>query len=239
MTTWATVLITLGSLVIGSVLTMLGQAFMDRRARSREREARREEFVIRNFDTHKEALLKVQELVNEIARRVSAENLRKIDEGVYAYFESKPSRRIVSDMMSIAQGVQDLGQLAEENKPPLTKYEIKNLEREIRRITKDMPSTMARIQSETDMMANQAMFGKTQEFRHDLVRLIQDLTLNMYRTGSESVISAVRDYLDAALAYSDRLVGTDIEQYKDEEWQSRTRLHEIVGQELKRGPFSG
>lgn len=239
MTAWATVLLTLGSLVIGSVLTMLGQAFMDRRARSREREARREEFVIRNFDTQKEALLKVQELVNEIARNVSAENLRKFDEGVYAYFESKPSRRIVSDMMIMAQGAQDLEQLIDESKPPLTKEEIKRLEREIRRIMKDLPSTAERVQAEMDMIANKSMSDKTREFRHGLVRLIQDLTVNMYRTGSESVISAIRDYLDAALAYSDRLVMTDMEQYKEEEWQARTRLHETVGQELKRGPFSG
>jgi hypothetical protein len=31
----------------------------------------------------------------------------------------------------------------------------------------------------------------------------------------------------------------DIEQYKNDEWQARDKLYEVVGEVLKHGPFTG
>jgi hypothetical protein len=234
---WPTVLISLGSLVVGAILTMLGQTLADRRTRSREREARREDFLIRNFDTQREALLKVQELVDEIARSVRAEHRRKLDDGVYAYFESKPARNISSAKLGLLTQLQALQELTDRHEGPWSENEKEELNREMMQIMKDMPAMARRISDGMQTMFDYALSDERQKFLRNFASLIQSLTLNMYRTGSGAVTSAVHDYQDAAIEYSGRLVMANFEQYQANEQRARTRLHESIGRELKRGPF--
>jgi uncharacterized membrane-anchored protein YhcB (DUF1043 family) len=238
MVSWHTELIALVSLVVGSVLTMFGQAFADRRTRSREREARREDFLIQNFDTQREALLKVQELVNEIAKILSSENRRKLDDGYYEFFESKPTRRISSDTVGLFTGLQEMQELVDGHEGPWSEEEKEQLEHEIMRLTKDARSRVQRIKVEMQAISDHALSESRQEFLANFVALIQNLTLNMYRTGSEAVVSAVNEYLNTAVAYTGRLVISDIEKYRGREFQARKRLHETIGRELKRGPLN-
>jgi hypothetical protein len=63
MTEWAASLIPVGSLALGSVLTMVGQARSDRRISRRESEARRDEFRIRRYEIERDTLLALQDAV--------------------------------------------------------------------------------------------------------------------------------------------------------------------------------
>jgi hypothetical protein len=65
MTHWPATLNTVVTLVAGGGLTMAGQALTDRRARRRDREARRETFLMQNFTAQREAVMKIQEMVDE------------------------------------------------------------------------------------------------------------------------------------------------------------------------------
>lgn len=238
MTNLTTVLVALGSVGVGSALTMLGQALADRRTKSRDREARREAFMAQNFDTQKEALLKVGELVNEIARCVSAEHRRKFDDGVYDYFDSKPTKRIGEAMMAAYAQISELRAPLESHEGPWSKDEIKAVECQVMQSSKDMPKIMKSITAEVDNINKYLLSDKVQEFLRSLVTMLEDLSLHVYRTGSETVVSAVRDYRNAALEYNSRLVTSDIEKFGRKEFQARNRVHEIVGRELKRGPFT-
>jgi hypothetical protein len=234
---WPTVLIALGSVAVGSILTMIGQAFADRRVRSRDREARREDFLARNFDTQREALLKVQELADEIAASVLEEDRRKVEDGVYAYFESKPNKRVGEDMMSLVTKVQELQTVGNSYQSPWSEAEKKEVEKEIRRIIRDGPDAINRINAEMETMISYAMSDKRKEFLLSLGALFQTLTLNMYRTGSDAVVSAVNNFMNAVVEYNGRLVMRDIEEYQEEARKARVRLHEVIARELKRGPF--
>ena len=60
MTHWPATFSTVATLLVGGGLAMAGQALADRRARRREREARRENFHIQSFTVQQEALMKIQ-----------------------------------------------------------------------------------------------------------------------------------------------------------------------------------
>jgi hypothetical protein len=61
MTDWATALVPVAALAVGSLLTMLGQSLTDRRAYRREREARYHDFRIRRFEIERDTLLELQD----------------------------------------------------------------------------------------------------------------------------------------------------------------------------------
>lgn len=74
---WPATLNTVVTLVAGGALAMAGQALADRRARRRDREARRETFLTQNFTAQQEALMKIQELVEEFSARLIAQYRRE------------------------------------------------------------------------------------------------------------------------------------------------------------------
>lgn len=55
-----TALVPVGSLAMGSLLTMIAQGLSDRRAHGREREARREEFRLRQYERERDAIIAMQ-----------------------------------------------------------------------------------------------------------------------------------------------------------------------------------
>jgi hypothetical protein len=57
------VLLPVGALIAGSLLTMVNQSLTDRRTYSREREARRDDFRIRRFEIERDTLLALQDLL--------------------------------------------------------------------------------------------------------------------------------------------------------------------------------
>lgn len=65
MTDWAAILIPVGTLALGSLLTMIGQARSDRQIARRERDSRREDFRIRRYEIERDTLLALQEAVIE------------------------------------------------------------------------------------------------------------------------------------------------------------------------------
>src|SRR5215469_8406067 len=67
MTNWTATFIPVGSLLLGSVLAMCGQALSDRRTSGRDRESRLADLRIRQYEIERETLLALQ---NAVAQHV-------------------------------------------------------------------------------------------------------------------------------------------------------------------------
>jgi hypothetical protein len=63
---WVPVLVTTGSLALGSLLTMAGQALSDRRTRARESAARKDQLRIQLYQEERAVLHQLQDLVLEM-----------------------------------------------------------------------------------------------------------------------------------------------------------------------------
>jgi hypothetical protein len=73
MVDWPATLNTMATLVAGGALTMATQALADRRARRRDREKQRGTFLLQNFTVQREAIMQIQELVEQFSRRLEGE----------------------------------------------------------------------------------------------------------------------------------------------------------------------
>jgi hypothetical protein len=78
LTDWTTIALSGGSVCIGAGLTMLGQYFSDRRSYVRDREARREQFRITNYEIQRSALLELQETILNLSNLLSGVPMQSI-----------------------------------------------------------------------------------------------------------------------------------------------------------------
>jgi hypothetical protein len=92
LTGWAVTLVPVCSAIVGALIALTGQALADRRTTRREREARRENFKIQNFEIHRNALLEAQQVLDEFSRKTIDEKLRR-ESGEYAYFDANPLKK--------------------------------------------------------------------------------------------------------------------------------------------------
>src|SRR5437868_6401392 len=98
MTSWLPAVFSLASVCVGSLLTIVGQSLSDRRARLKDVEGRKEEFRIKNFETHRTALLEMQEIVIAFSRNVLTEKMRRKTEE-YPVFDEQPMKDVARDII--------------------------------------------------------------------------------------------------------------------------------------------
>jgi hypothetical protein len=104
---WATAALSGTSLVAGAGLAMMGQYFADARTRSRDRETRREEFRIKNFEIQRDALLELQEVVTKFTKEVS-------DIGLTTMISDAWPSRGLTMFYQVKDGLREVGQFFEE-----------------------------------------------------------------------------------------------------------------------------
>lgn len=96
------VLLPVGSLIAGSLLTMFNQRLSDNRAYRRERQAKRDDFRIRRFEIDRDTLLQLQDLLVTYEMMPAAID---VDEG--AYHEAADKARMLAERC-LSDKVRDL-----------------------------------------------------------------------------------------------------------------------------------
>src|SRR5258708_17876152 len=102
---WVNTALPIATLVLGSLLTMAGQALRDRRAAAQEQRARREGFMAGNFEVHRTAMLEMQEIVRNCYLAFMHERRRRNADGFYEYFNKNPMQDYSSEMSAMTRGV--------------------------------------------------------------------------------------------------------------------------------------
>lgn len=228
MTHWPVAMNTAISLIIGGALAMAGQALADRRARRREREARRETFRIQNFAVQQEALMKVQELVEEFSDKLYMEYAkRKIGVNGYRYSDDLVIR-MTDGLEELEPILGRLGTLHESTiADPEREQEYRRIEDFIEQNTRELHLFGAAVKEHT-------------EFTMQCVTLSQDLSIHVPRTGSQLVAAETRKYLQAVSEYrkGSIIIAKDLYHLVSEEQAAKGRLQAAIGRALREGPFA-
>ncbi|MFG1961497.1 hypothetical protein [Nonomuraea sp. NPDC049028] len=232
---WVTTLVPVGSLITGAVLTMLGQSLADRRALRREHEARKEQFHAKNFEIHRDALLKLQEAVVEFSSRIKQENVRREGDGDYEFWDSQPAKPINTAFLKLQHFSDDIRTAITELRDELTQEETKTLfkrfvlnARASRRQAKTIGS---QFRTMGDVFARKLPFATVRE------EFSQQLHVHMYRTGSDRIVEAAKDHLSAITEWEDRLVSEDRDGLYYRIAETRHDLLVTIGGVLREGPF--
>lgn len=214
MVDWPATLDTVGTLIAGGVLTMAGQALADRRARRRDREARRETFLVQNyFAVQQEALMKTQELVDEFSRKLNEECLciwfRLLNDHLSSTeaFAAKAGQSHGGRLSADQQVVQFLK--SEKFGTDYTRYYNSAERRTLR----------------GSLISASNLYKEYDEFS-------SALRVKLDRVGSQSVETAARSYLKAAFAEL-----RDVDDSENSEWEAKTRLRIAISKALQEGPF--
>ena len=233
MTHWPAALNTAVSLIIGGALAMAGQALADRRARRREREARRETFLVQNFTAQQEALMKIQELVEEFSRKLIAEYFNSSTHDEYHHLRS-----LVIDSTAKIQeqtaNVKRAQTIVEQLTGTGSEDEQVKARRELAQLCDDMGKRTEDARSLSTILRKRNEFFWTEYYR-----FMQDVTIHVYRSGSQLVGTEVRNYLRAATIYGDdMLISSNVEKLISNEQATKDRLQATIGKALKEGPFA-
>lgn len=209
---WPATLYTVVTLLAGGGLAMAGQALADRRARRREREARRETFMMQNFTAQREALTKIQEMVEEFGNKQNDESIGKTGKRYFAYFASPEYREAFPDVDPIEDFI--AGDLSE-----------------LTRFAEQFNVFKTRYNRDLRLSADGA--NKQVHFLREFSTFETALTIQANRTGSQFIVTEVRSYIGAAHGYGDERDDAVIT-----EPVARHRLQAAVTKALTEGPLA-
>jgi hypothetical protein len=195
---WVTVVLPIGTLALGSVLTMTGQAFNDRRANERERRARREGFLAGNFEMHRAAMLEMQELMRDLYDSYLTEKNRRMNDGFYEYMKEFPLRNATSklfqDSISIMEDLEAIKDAPSDE------------ERKVLALASAARLKTARKEMEKykDELVNLGGVLETlYPFWGELKEFITKLRLCGFRSGSNSVLFSSENLIEAVFKWSE------------------------------------
>jgi hypothetical protein len=195
---------------------MAGQALADRRARRREREARRETFQIQNFTAQREALMKIQEMVEEFGDRLNDELSERAGERFSAFAATPEGEEFLEKAYLARTGSSsDEQRYSEEAKRGAELFKrFKDEYNRNRRLSADAAS-------------------KEAHFLREFRAFTTVLTMQANRTGSQFIVTEVRSYIGAALGYADERDNSEAT-----EWAARNRLQAAITKALTEGPLA-
>lgn len=235
MTDWPATLIPVGSLVIGSLLTIGGQALADRRTRKREREARAEGFRIQNFEVHREALLKIQPMVTEFGNKVFAERRRREEDGYYSYFDTHSMDEAGASIRSLVNAVTDITARLEGGEKPSEGRVGEEIAKDIDRLG---PLANRMLSRNTELLERLSSdLEARQPFLDSYVEFVINLRMATYRSGSNSVVNAGQDYIEAILHWDLQITTADSRIGWDRLKKREYDLHRAVSNALTKGPY--
>jgi hypothetical protein len=232
---WINILLPIVTLVIGSGLTMLGQAISDRRREASERRVRKEQFRVSNFDVHRTAMLEMQETIQDLTIAIGAENIRRRHSGEYEFFDSfhsKPEqqyRKLAEhmDWMERAGARLKDGGLPKSEANELA-AEIVEKSREIAEVAED---------SKSYVEESGRYFDGRWAFYDEFVKFIYKLRLCMYRSGSNTVVQYGEAYIQAVATWNERIVSEGIDELYERIHKSRNVLDRALSNALTSGPY--
>lgn len=235
MSEWTTTLTTVATLIAGGGLTMIGQALADRRARRREREGDERKFQIQYFTMHQEALMKLQELAQELSNKLRDEHSKRLEKGEYKYFDSRPKRMIADKMMESLTALSRIRPLLEQMNVTDSKEELANLRNEVNQfLVKGVEASKVSVE---EFQHSLGFINKRIEFMEQISPLFQNIIMTSCRTGSRSVMVSAKIYVKVAIEYDCRLVTKDSEKFSHNKSAALIHLQGAISKALKDGPF--
>jgi hypothetical protein len=236
MTHWPATLSTIVTLVAGGGLAMAGQALADRRARRREREARRETFRMQNFTAQREALIKLQEMVEEFSRKLIDEAIRRQDDGQYgfSYALYDNAENELRNVCGIFQRINTLADQAMNAHPEDEQVRIK---RELAQLEESSRGALDESGQEMEAIANitirlNHLLKEYGEFRTEML-------IQVYRAGSYLVLVEALNYLRAVdKCCRGVLVSKYVHRLVIDQQEARAQLQIAIGKALNEGPFA-
>lgn len=233
MSDWIHIVLPIATLVLGSLLTMAGQALRDRRMEERDRRARREGFLTNNFDMHRSAMLEMQELVRDFYDAFHKEKRRRIYGGFYRYMEAQPLRETRERMgHSFASVDKMTNAIVNASSDAERKELINSFDKDVRIATQEV----GQARDEIDRMA--AVMAGLYPFWEEYVRFADKLRICMNRSGSNSVVNSGEALIRAIYEWTEyyRSDGTQ-DELTDQVRTARYELNRALANALKFGPY--
>jgi hypothetical protein len=232
---WVDILLPIATLIIGSGLTMAGQALSDRRRETRERRARREQFRVDNFDIHRTAMLEMQEAIRDLTKAITSENVRRRHSGEYEYFESfrtlpgENLRRLVDNLNQMERSTERIKdeQASEDERNAFTAEIVKGA-REMTELAENAKSYVE---------GSSRYFEGRWSFYDEFAKSISNLRLCMYRSGSNTVVQYGEEYIQAVAKWNERIVSEGTGELYEQVRKSRARLDRALANALTSGPY--
>jgi hypothetical protein len=230
---WVNIVLPIVTLIVGSGLTLLGQALGDRRKEASDIRARKEQFKIGNFEMHRAAMLELQEIVRDLANALIAEEIRRMDSDEREFFET--SRSVPRDQMSVLN--EHLEWLNGVNVP------VKGAsEEEKRAFTEGVRMRSSQFAEVSEKMTDyvgesRKYFEERGPFYDEMVKFINNMRLRMYRSGSNTVVRYGEEYIQAVAKWNDLLVSEGSDELLEEAREARFRLDRALSNALTYGPF--
>lgn len=232
---WINILLPIATLVIGSGLTMLGQALSDRRREASERKVRKEQFRIGNFDVHRTALLEMQDAVRDMAIAIGKERARRQHSGDYEFFDSfhsKPEhnrQKLVGHLAWMErEGARLKNGGLSKNEANRIATELADRSREIFEVAKDSRSYVEEYGR---------YFNGRGAFHDEFIKSIYKLRLCMYRSGSNTVVQYGDEYIQAIASWNEYLISEGNGELYEQMRDSRYVLDRAISNALTSGPY--
>jgi hypothetical protein len=164
----------------------------------RERRARREEFLTGNFETHRSAMLEMQELIRDLYAAYQAERKRRIDDGFYRYMKDFPIR---DRMVKVYSGANSLMTDLDAIKDAPSDAERNAL---IEASTRNLKAAKEELGRTTDEIHNLgAVLETLNPFWEEFAGFVSKLRLCMLRSGSNSVLYSGEELINAVFKWSE------------------------------------
>lgn len=269
MPAWVNIVLPIATLVLGSLLTMAGQALRDRRMDERDKRARYEGFLAGNFEMHRSAMLEMQEQVKNFFDTFWTEKQRRTNEGFYQYFKDWPLGELIKKEARTVVSVEEMTDAITGTSPILVKEildairnassdaERRELENALTNVLKAATKEVERRREKMERRLEEAkrMLEKAEMVRGEIENLstvlaslypfwneyaqfASKLRVNMYRSGSNSVVKSGEAFIDAIQKWNE-YYSADGSQSEFTE-QVRTARHELnraLANALKFGPY--
>jgi hypothetical protein len=233
MSSWVTVTLPIGTLVLGSVLTMTGQALNDRRAAKREERGRREQFLASNFEMHRTAMLEMLELASEFYQAWVKEKTRR---EIEFYQQIRPPQAFREASAEFSQTAPDLLAYGRSLTRPASEEEANEIALQLERKTK---AAAAATQEYSEQFTKYTVVAESLfPFWRQYSDYTYKLRLCEMRSGSNSVVETAEAFLDAVYKWNDYYKeGEKLDALVEAVRSSRRELDRALANALAEGPY--
>jgi hypothetical protein len=233
MATWVPAFTSLSAVCIGALLTMLGQTLSDRRARNKDTDARKEEFRLKNFEIQRDALLQMQEILNEFSRKVLLEKIRR-ETDEYPIFDKQPLTSTFDLKERIASQLKIIKARVSEMSNPASREDRKWLNIASKQFVRY--AEQANDEAQRFVKRAEVLDGRL-PFSDAFLDFIYQLRLRLYRCGSNRIMDRGEAYIKGVVDWNESLVSAGLEEHTDSLNELLYDLNKEIAERLYRGPY--
>lgn len=179
--------------------------------------------------------MKIQELAMEYSAEWKREHVRRLKSGEYKYFDADPLGKISGTMQNEIEIAHRLTDLVKKIGTASSENERSALYDEIMSRAKEGTISTGGSLEQMDLMTTRV--SRRSDYINRIAPIIQELTINIQRTGSPLIMMVAQDFLDAAGRYNGMVTSSQSEELINKMELAMARLESVIGEVLNRGPF--